>query len=595
MKRTWRRAAVSLLLVFALLAAPASALTAEQTRQLLEAYYVDPVDESVLDLPTVEQMLDALGDPYTEYLTAEEYQSFMSTMDDETLVGIGISISGTLTADDPFTLNEVFEGGPAARGGMEPGDVIVAVDDVDVQGMDPDDIVDMIRGQEGSQVTITYLRDGRHRTVKLTRETVSVPATTGKLLEGGVCYIQCTTWGEETLGHFHEIMGRYAKEAQCWLIDLRNNTGGLTDAATRTAGLFCGPGDMLSLRARTQDAQSPDGYVYEFYSSRSTPATAKPVVILVNGHSASASEAFAAALRDYHAAVTVGSRTYGKGVAQGIFDEKTYPDFFDGDCLKLTIARFYSPNGNTNHALGVIPDFWVEDPIGAENLALNLARTFAQDPDNWQLTRSQVAQLFVDDTRFEDAQDDTDENQAINTLRAYGLVNGRDDGLFHGGDTLTRAELAQMLVNAMRCWVPEEGAVFADVDAQAWYADAVAAISAQGMMQGVGQGYFLPEQALTRQELFTVMGRLGCWLNDDLDLLARRATPADWDLRVLNGYAQWARPPVWLLSCALDDYDDGANLLWDEPDAIDPLALATRGEAARLLYSLLYYLAILNY
>lgn len=594
MKKSWIRAALSLLLVLALLAAPASALTAEQTRQLLEEYYVDPVDESILSLPTTQQMLDALGDPYTQYLTAEEYQGFMDSMSDETLVGIGISISAQLTAEDPFTVDEVFENGPAAKGGLEPGDVIVAVDHVDVQGMEPDDIVAMIRGREGSQVSITYLRGGSRRAVTLTRETVYIPATTGKLLPGGVCYIQCTTWGEETLGHFHQIMGQYAKETQCWLIDLRNNPGGLTDAATHVAGLFCGPGNMLSLRARTQDEESPDGYAYEFYPSRSVPATTKPVVILVNEYSASSSEAFASALRDYRAAVIVGSRTYGKGVAQGILDEKNYPDYFDGDCLKLTIARFYSPGGNTNHTLGVIPDFWVEDPVAAENLALNLAGAFAQDPENWLMTRNEVADLFVADTQFEDALDATAENRAINTLRAYGLVSGKDDGLFHASDTLTRAELAQMLVNALRCWTQSDGTAFEDVDAQAWYADAVTAIAAQGMMEGTGEDRFSPEQVLTRQELFTVLGRLGCWLNDDLDLAVRQATPADWDLPALSGYAQWARPSVWLLSCSLDDPDSPTNLLWDDPTAIDPTAPATRGEAAQVLYFLLYYLSILN-
>lgn len=594
MKKRWIRAALPLLLVLALLAAPASALTVEQTRQLLEEYYVDPVDESILSLPTTQQMLDALGDPYTEYLTAEEYRDFLDSMSDTSLVGIGVSVPAQLTAQDPFTLLEVFEGGPADTGGLVPGDVIVAVDHVDVQGMEPDEIIARIRGQEGSAVSITYLRDGLRRTVTLQRETVYVPATTGKLLEGGVCYIQCTTWGEETLGHFHQIMGKYAKEAQCWVIDLRNNPGGLTDAAADVAGLFCGAGDMLYLRARTQDPDSPDGYSYDFYTSRSVPATTKPVVVLVNEYSASSSEAFAAALRDYGVGVIVGSRTYGKGVAQGVFDESVYPEYFDGDCLKLTIARFYSPAGSTSDTLGVIPDFWVEDPVSAENLAFNLAAAFAQDPDTWRQTRNKVAALFVADAQFGDALDDSYESRAINILHAYGLVSGKDDGLFHASDTLTRAELAQMLANALRCVVPEDGAAFADVAADAWYSGAVAAMAAQGMMEGTGEDRFSPDRVLTRQELFTVLGRLGRWLNDDLDLAVRQAEPSDWDLRVLSDYAPWARPSVWLLSCALEDQSGTVNLLWDDPEAIDPTAPATRGEAAQVLYSMLSDLAILN-
>lgn len=592
MKKNRIRAALSAALLFALLASPASALTAEQAGELLELYYVDPVDQSILDLPTVDQMLDALGDPYTEFLSAQEYQDFLGTMEDETLVGVGM-VTSAQTAEDPFVVEEVLANGPAARAGLEAGDVIVGVDHVDVEGMEPDQIIAMIRGQEGSEVVITYLRDGSRNTVTLVRETVAIPSTTGRLLEGGVCYIQCTTWGQETLGHFHDIIGRYAPETQCWLIDLRGNLGGLTEAATRTAGLFCGPGNMLSLRGRTQDPESPDGYVYETYPSRSVPATDKPVVILVDGYSASASEVFSAALRDYDAGVVVGDRTYGKGVAQSILDQSNYPQYFDGDCLKITIARAYSPVGNTSDALGVIPDLWVEDPVAAENLAVDLAFTFAQDPENWRQTFQDVAQLFVDDTRFPDAMGDAAQDRAANTLRAYGLIRGRDDGLFHPQDTLTRAELAQMLANALRYWVPENAAGYADVDAQAWYADAVAAVSVQGLMEGVGQGLFVPDAPLTRQELFTVMGRLGRRLNDDLDLVARQSSQEDWDLRDLGGYAPWARPSVWLLSCALGDNTSTVNLLWDEPENIDPNALATRGEAAQVFYSLLYSLAIL--
>ncbi len=593
MKKFLFRRVVALFLALALLVLPASALTADQARELLAEYYVDPIDEEILALPTVEEMLDALGDPYTEYLTAEEYQAFMDSMSDESLVGIGVSVPGDLTAEDPFKLLEVYEGGPAYQGGLRAGDVIVGVDHVDVQGMDPDAIIEMIRGEEGTQVTITYLRDGRRRTVTLTRKPVVVAGTTGQMISDNVCFIRCTTWGTETLDHFRDILGRYNRQTECWIIDLRSNPGGLSDAAADVAGLFCGPGNMLSLRYRTDDADSPDGYAYDFYPTRYQPATDKPVIILVDGYTASASEAFTAALRDYGAAVVIGERTYGKGVAQGLWDENVLPDYFpEGDCLKITVARFYSPGGNTNDSLGVVPDFLVGGGE-AENLALNLAQTFADDPEACQKTYDQVLDLFIGEAGFPDT-GDSPYADAITTLHAYGLVAGKGDGQFHPTDTLTRAELAQMLTNALHSWIPENGGGFSDVPDDAWYADAVAAIVAQGMMEGAGDDTFAPERVLTRQELFTVLGRLAAWLNDDLDLTLRRAGAEDWDLNVLEGYDPWARPSVWLLSCALDDGSDGiANLLWDEPDAIDPDAPATREEAAKVLYDVLYYLGIL--
>lgn len=591
MKKSLLFRAVGLLLALALSVLPASALTVEQARELLETYYVDPVPQEVLDQPTIPAMLEALGDPYTQHFTAEEYKMFLDTMSDSSLVGIGVSIPGDLTSQDEFKLQEVFEGGPAHKAGLLPGDVIVAVDHVDVQGMDPDDVVVMIRGEEGTAVSITYLRQGRRQSVTIVRETVSVPATTGKMLEKGVCYIQCTTWGEETLGHFHDIMGRYNAEAECWLIDLRGNLGGLTDAATEVAGLFCGRGNMLFLRYRTQDPESPDGYAYELYPSRFQPATDKPVIILVDGSSASSSEAFTAALRDYGVAVVIGERTYGKGVAQGLWDQSSNPEYFpDGDALKITLARFYSPGGNTNDTLGIIPDFLVYDSA-AENLALNLAHAIANqgEGESWRVLVGELQTEFIGATAFSDVSGDPYEG-AINTLRAYELVHGKGDGAFHSGDDLTRAELAQMLSNALCSWVPDAPAGFDDVPSDAWYADAVAAIAAQGFMEGTGNARFSPDATLTRQELFTVMGRLARWLNDDADITARRAKPADWELNELAGYAEWAKPSAWLLSGALGE--DG-NLLWDYPDAIDPTAPATRGETASVLYRTLDYLGIL--
>ncbi len=593
MKNSLFRRAAALFLTLALLVLPAAALTADQARELLAENYVDPIDEEILALPTVEEMLTALGDPYTEYLSAEEYQAFMDSMSDESLVGIGVSVPGDLTAEDEFKLLEVYEDGPAWLGGLRAGDVIVGVDHVDVQGMDPDAIIEMIRGEEDTPVTITYLRDGQRRTVTLTRKPVVVAATTGQMISDNVCFIRCTTWGTETMDHFREILGRFNRQTECWIIDLRNNPGGLSDAAADVAGLFCGPGNMLSLRCRTDDAESPDGYAYEFYPARYQPATDKPVIILVDGYTASASEAFTAALRDYGVAVVVGERTYGKGVAQGLWDKSALPEYFaEGDCLKITVARFYSPNGNTNDSLGVVPDFLFSGDE-AENLALNLAQAFADDPDGCRATYDQVLDLFLDEGRFPDT-GDSPYAGAITTLHAYALVAGKGDGQFHPADTLTRAELAQMLTNALNSWIPETGADFADVPDDAWYADAVSAIVAQGMMEGTGEGTFAPDRVLTRQELFTVLGRLAAWLNDDLDLTVRQAGQADWDLHALEGYDPWARPWVWLQSCALDDSEGGlVNLLWDDPERIDPDAPATREEAAAVLYNTLSYLGIL--
>lgn len=593
MKRTSlfpRLAAAALAL--ALLLTPARALTVEQARELLAENYLEPIDQAVLDLPTVADILEALGDPYTEYLDPQTYADFMASMADAAVGGIGVTSSMT---PEGLLVSDVIDGSPAQKGGILPGDVLVAVDGVSVVGMELEEAVALIRGAEGTRVSVTYLRSGGRRTVTLTRTTIVLPATTGRLLEGGVGYIDCDTWGEDTLGHFQSLMEQMEPQVGCWLIDLRSNTGGFTTAATDAAGLFCGAGPMLSLRLRA-DADQPtaDGYAYYTYDTQDRAMTQKPAVILVDGYTASASEAFCAALRDYDRAVIVGERTFGKGVAQGLWDRETHPDYFpDDDCLKITVARFYSPIGNTNHIIGVMPDFLVSDDQ-TEETGYALAQLMAQAGEDWPLAVDELLERQITDyIYFSDIEGERFE-YSIAALAAYGLVSGKGDGQFHSGDTLTRAELAQLLQNVLGYALADASSPFTDVAGDAWYAQAAATMDSLGLMAGTGEGRFSPDRVLTHQELFTVLARLGRWLNDDLDLTVRAAGAERSDLHVLSGYDDWAKAPVWLLSCALEDGRGTLiNLLWDEPEAIRPTAPATRGETAEALYSLLYYLDIL--
>lgn len=575
-----------------MLVTPAWALTVEQARELLVKNYVDVIDQEVLDKPTIDELLSALGDPYTEYLGPQEYAALLSSMEDETLCGIGAT---SAKSEEGLLIDGVIEGSPAQAAGLEPGDVMVAVDGVSIVDMELDQAVELIRGEEGTKVEITYLRQGRGQRwrVTLTRAVIVLPATTGQVLEGGVGYINCDTWGEDTLGHFRELMGEMEPQVGCWLIDLRDNVGGLTAAAAQTAGLFCGEGVMLSLRLRSDDPASPDGYAYEPFVSLGEAITHKPVVLLINGNTASASESFAAALRDHGVAVSVGERTFGKGVAQGLWDKTMEPELFaDGDCMKITVARFYSPLGNTNDTLGVLPELPV-DETQAAGIALGLAQRLAAQGENWRAWYEELLLQMEADAAFSDC-NHSPYAGSISALAAHGLVSGKEDGLFHPQDTLTRAELAQLLCNILNSWLPETPPVFDDVAEDAWYERAVSAIVSQGFMEGVAPGRFAPEATLTRQELFTVVGRLARWLNDDMDAAARQAGEEIKELRVLEDYADWARPSVWLLSCAEEDVrGTTVGLLWDEPENIDPLVPASRQEAAEVLYTLFYYLRVL--
>lgn len=580
----------ALLLALALAVSPAAALTAQDAAALLEEYYVDSIDPAVLEQPTVEEMLDALGDPYTEYLSEAEYAAFLASMADGATGGVGITSTET---GQGLLISEVAEGSPAQAAGLQSGDVIIAVDGVNIVGIGSDAAVALIRGEVGTPVQLTYLRQGLRRSATMTRAQIVIPATSGALLDGGVGYIDCDTWGEDTPAHFRQLIGDMEPSVGCWLIDLRQNGGGLTDAAAEVAGLFCGQGTMLSLRLKERGADGQIQHFYRPYIVNGAPMTQKPVVVLVDGYTASASESFAAALRDYGRAVVVGERTYGKGVAQALLDENTYPQLFDGDCLKLTMARFYSPLGNTNDTIGVIPTFPVPSEKAAD-FALDLAADLAQNPEGW----ASLCQTYLEDYRgeflFPDVSAGDPYGIAVASLAAYGMASGKGDGLFHPEDSLTRAELAQLLLGALNCWISEEGSGFADVPPEAWYADAVTAVTGMGWMEGTGPGRFSPEATLTHQELFTVLGRLGQWLNDELARTARSFGEPELGLRVLEDYDDWAKPSVWLLSCGEEDGEGTlVNFLWDRPEYIDPTAPATREETAWVLYSLLYYLTIL--
>lgn len=622
-------------LALSLLTLPAAqALTPKQAAQLLQTYYIDEVPQSVLEQPTIEDMLAALGDPYTEYFTAEDYAAFAASMQDSTLVGIGISYTHTT---DGLLLSGVMAGSPAEAGGLQAGDIIVAVDGQDVlKEPDEDVISDWFKGEVGSKIRVTYLRGSVRRTVTLIRNVVVVPATSSELLAGHIGYIDCDTFGEETYGHFLDAIDDYGAEADVWIIDLRANLGGATDAAVDSAGLFIGEGDLLYFR---------DGIGnYEYHPYEKTAATDAPVIVLVDQNTASAAEIFTAAIQSYSRGLIIGDRTYGKGVAQTVLTKRSFPRFFaDGDALKITSHRFFSPAGNTTDQIGVIPDLLMDghwapgtalllaDSVprqGHDALQIDLGgalwqldlETAAQEvPEeltallealpitagvwlgkgdgNWMATTAVQAGaqvgLEVEAPLFSD-HDQSRYAEALSVLKSYGMLRGVGDGSYHPTDTLTRAELCQMLASALNCVMPENSSPYTDVSDDAWYAPAVIAVSNMGLVKGIGHDLFLPEEPIDHQQFITIMGRLAQRLNMFL-YEDGAAMPNDaLESETLADYAGWAKSSVWLLAESQEGYfGNPLNLLWDAPADIDPTQSTTRDEAAYLLYRLLTHTEIL--
>ena len=190
---------------------------------LLEDYYIDDVPQSVLEQLTVQQMVEALGDPYTQYFTAEEYGQFLSSMEDIPIVGTGVS---ALTTQDGLLILRVFSDTPAAESGLLPGDLIVEIDGKSTTGDNVLSASSWLQGEEGTQVKVTYLREGAEHTVTLTRRAITIPATYTELWDGHIGYIDCDTFGTDTLDHFLDGIKTYGDEADHWIVDLRLNGGG---------------------------------------------------------------------------------------------------------------------------------------------------------------------------------------------------------------------------------------------------------------------------------------------------------------------------------------------------------------------------------
>ena len=635
MKHTIRRRLLSLLVVLAILSLPAAqALTTQQAGELLEEYYIDPVPEQVLSQPTVEAMLEALGDPYTQYFTAEEYQAFLSSMVDQDITGIGVLCSMT---DEGSLILEVYDNSPAQAGGLAAGDLITAVDGTPIAGLALEVLSGMLQGQTGTTVDVTYRREGQTRTVTLTRAQVIIPSTDSELLEGHVGYISCTTFGGDTVGHFTQAFETYGSQADRWIVDLRDNPGGEVAAAIDSAGAFTGQEPLAYL----QDSTGACGV----YGSNSQRKTEAPVIVLTNGGSASASELFAAGIQDYNRGIVVGERTYGKGVGQIVLDESALPDYFtDGDGMKITTFRFYSASGSTTDTVGIIPDLVVPDEL-APAVALLLS---ASDPGadtegyarldmgwrwyidleqgladgQWRAAftalleaippetdlyvgtqagwtavtpRALAEELGLEDYRSRSFSDSGESPFAveIDTLGTYGIVTGSGDGSFDPAGTLTRAQLCALLAQALHCKPGAQTELFDDVPAGSWYAQSVNALTALGLVEGTGDGLFRPDDPVTHEQFITIAGRLAQRLN-----LAVAQSAQEFDAALLEqgaqAYAGWAQEGLWTLTRSWEGYMGNAvSLLWAPLDEIAPQGVTTREEAAALLCSLLTHLEIL--
>ncbi len=312
----------------------------------LEAFYFDDVDDETIIDNICRAYLDSYGDKYTVYYDREEYSSLMESSSGS-FVGIGVLVSKN--EDGTIRAEKVYEGSPAEKGGLKDGDTILSIDGVSVVDEDLDTSVARIKGEKGTEVTIEARHPGSDRVQKyvLTRDLVDYVMVDSMMLEGDIGYIEMIQFSDVTYEQFKDAYDKCLSQgAKGLIIDVRDNPGGLLTSV-------CDILDMLvpdGLLVYTEDKKGNR----TDYKGKNPAEAEVPIVVLVNGSSASASEIFAGCLQDYGTATIVGTTTFGKGIVQSVIT------LSDGTAIKFTTSKYYTPKGQDIHGNGVHPDVEIE-------------------------------------------------------------------------------------------------------------------------------------------------------------------------------------------------------------------------------------------
>lgn len=315
-----------------------------EARQILINGYVDKIDPSKLVDGSIKGMASSLNDPYTVYMDKKEFSDFM-TQTTGSYAGVGIVVS--VDKDEHIVVVSPIKNTPGERAGIKSGDIITAVNSKKVSGKNLDEAVSMMKGPEGTQVTLTLMRDNKTFTKTLTRQIIKLQTVDSTMLADKIGYIRITMFDESTSQDFKAALDRLKSQGMKGLIiDLRDNPGGLLEECVNIANELLPKGVIVTTKGRIDKRE---------YDSKG-PGLGKPLAILVNGGSASASEILAGAVKDRGVGVLVGTRTFGKGLVQ------TIVDFKDGTGLKYTISRYYTPNGVNIQGKGIEPNYVVELP-----------------------------------------------------------------------------------------------------------------------------------------------------------------------------------------------------------------------------------------
>ncbi|MBK8164230.1 MAG: S41 family peptidase [Gammaproteobacteria bacterium] len=346
--------------------------------------YVEPVDDKELIDNAVRGMLGGL-DPHSAYLDAESYEELQVGTTGE-FGGLGIEVgmeNGFVKVIAPI------DDTPAERAGVEAGDLIIRLDDTPVKGMSLKEAVDMMRGKPDTSITLTIVREGHDKPIKavITRAVIKVKSVKSRMLAPGFGYLRITQFQSATGETLVEAVASLKKDNQGPLkglvLDLRNNPGGVLNAAVDVSDAFLDKGLVVYTEGRTEDSR------VEFPATPGDLLNGAPIVVLVNVGSASASEIVAGALQDHKRAIIMGDKTFGKGSVQTVLPMS------DGSALKLTTARYYTPSGRSIQAEGIVPDIQLE----------NVRLAAVEEPEFAAIKEADLSRHLVngDDTKSEES------------------------------------------------------------------------------------------------------------------------------------------------------------------------------------------------
>jgi len=310
--------------------------------------YVDEINQSDSMDSAINGLLQSL-DPYSSYMSPEIFNEMQTETSGE-FGGLGIEVtmeSGVVKVISPI------DDTPASKAGIKAGDYIVKINNTQVQGKSLSEAVDLMRGPVGSSIDLTIRRRGERKalTFNVTREIIQVKSVKAELLEKNIGYIRLTSFNENSAGQIKKEINKFEKNKnlKAYILDLRNNPGGLLSQAIKISDLFLDNGEIVSTKSRQQSENR------KWFAKKGDLTKGKTLLVLINYGSASASEIVAGALKDHKRAILIGENSYGKGSVQSIIPLK------NKGAIRLTVAKYYLPSGESISEVGVSPDIEIDE------------------------------------------------------------------------------------------------------------------------------------------------------------------------------------------------------------------------------------------